>query len=282
MLPVKKIYVDTKYRTADSVSSSNFKFELPYSVTLPENCAFYLTDFACPHSWYTIESNVNDKLYFTLHGDGNPALALECYIATLTPGNYDGASLAVEIETQMQAAVGQTWITTSFIITNQQLHIYISLTDTTFKILTRNDIKTQLNGTWNGTSYNVNAPHDICDILSQTETNSPMYNNTTPFVSGFLDLQPVKNIYVSSPNLGSYTTIGPRGQQTIIKKIPVSADFGYVIFDELMPTNDYLDCSRQTLKTIEFLLRDVNNNTINLHGANLSFSIIFDIQNTDV
>ena len=45
-----------------------------------------------------------------------------------------------------------------------------------------------------------------------------MYNNTTPFVSGFLDLQPVKNIYISSPNLGSYSTIGPTGQQTIIKK----------------------------------------------------------------
>ena len=49
----------------------------------------------------------------------------------------------------------------------------------------------------------------------------------------------------------------------------MSADFGYAIFDELMPTSGYLDCARQSLKTIEFLLRDVNNNTINLHGANL-------------
>lgn len=94
----------------------------------------------------------------------------------------------------------------------------MSLSDTTFKILTRNDIKTQLNGTWNGSSYNVNDPNDICDILSQTETNSPMYSNVSQFVSGYLDLQPVKNIYISSPNLGSYTTIGPSGQQTIIKK----------------------------------------------------------------
>ena len=62
----------------------------------------------------------------------------------------------------------------------------------------------------------------------------------------------------------------------------MSADFGYVIFDELMQQNDYLDCSRQTLKTIDLLLRDVNNNTINLHGANLSFSIVFDVQNTGI
>ena len=126
------------------------------------------------------------------------------------------------------------------------------------------------------------TPNDICDILSQTEISSSMYSNASPFVSGYLDLQPNKNIYISSPNLGSYTTIRPNGQQTIIKKVLVSADFGYVIFDELMPTNDYLDCSRQSLKTIEFLFRDVINNTINLHGANLSFSIVFDIQNIDV
>ena len=49
-----------------------------------------------------------------------------------------------------------------------------------------------------------------------------------------------------------------------------------------MQQNDYLDCSRQTLKTIDFLLRDVNNNTINLHGDKLSLSIVFDIQNTDI
>ena len=41
MLPVKKIYVDTKYRTANSVSSSNFKYELPYCVTLPEHTAIH-------------------------------------------------------------------------------------------------------------------------------------------------------------------------------------------------------------------------------------------------
>ena len=29
MLPVKKIYIDSKYKTSDSKSDSNFKFQLP-------------------------------------------------------------------------------------------------------------------------------------------------------------------------------------------------------------------------------------------------------------
>ena len=64
--------------------------------------------------------------------------------------------------------------------------------------------------------------------------------------------------------------------------MPMPADDGHANSDGVMPTNDYLGCPRQTLKTSDCLLRDVNNNTINLHGANLSFSIIFGIQHTVV
>ena len=33
MIPISKIYIDTKYKTADSVSSSDFKIELPETLT---------------------------------------------------------------------------------------------------------------------------------------------------------------------------------------------------------------------------------------------------------
>ena len=43
MLPVKKIYVDSKYKTADgdpNTSDSNFKFQLQQTVYMPENTKF--------------------------------------------------------------------------------------------------------------------------------------------------------------------------------------------------------------------------------------------------
>ena len=43
-LPCKKIYIDTRYKTADSVSSSNFKIELPYTLYMPNNTIFHLDD----------------------------------------------------------------------------------------------------------------------------------------------------------------------------------------------------------------------------------------------
>ena len=38
----KKVYVNSRYKTIDSVSDSNFKFELPYVLTMPSNAIFYI------------------------------------------------------------------------------------------------------------------------------------------------------------------------------------------------------------------------------------------------
>ena len=39
-LKYKKIYIDSKFRSSDSVSSSDFKIELPETMTFQENTVF--------------------------------------------------------------------------------------------------------------------------------------------------------------------------------------------------------------------------------------------------
>ena len=92
-----------------------------------------------------------------------------------------------------------------------------------------------------------------------------------------LSLQPVRTIYLYSPNLGGYNTIGPNGERSILKAIPVTAGPGFMIFDQGLAGNDYLDCSRQTIRTLEFQLKDHRGNAIPFHGSNLSLSVIFDL-----
>ena len=65
MLPTKKIYIDSRHRTANSVSGSNFKYELPNSLQFPDNCVFFVTDICIPHVFRLIEADVNDRLYYT-------------------------------------------------------------------------------------------------------------------------------------------------------------------------------------------------------------------------
>ena len=99
---------------------------------------------------------------------------------------------------------------------------------------------------------------------------SYMYNT---YESGFLDLLNI-HIYTHCPNLGHFNSIGVRGESTIIKKVPISSSFGYLITDSVVPPHDKMYVSRQTVKTIR-IHKGVSGNVINLHGANCSFSLVF-------
>ncbi len=108
---------------------------------------------------------------------------------------------------------------------------------------------------------------------------SPTYNNSYQkcYKSGCLNLHPARNIYMVSSDFGNFNTMGSNGERSILKNIPVIANPGELIFDKITSSNEYLDCSRQTLRTLTFQLKDSFGNVIDLHKANISFSLVFDI-----
>ena len=75
--------------------------------------------------------------------------------------------------------------------------------------------------------------------------------------------------------VGHYSSIGVRGENTIIKKVLVSSSFGYLIMDSVVAPHDKIDVSRQLFKTLQFIFKNVHGNVIDLHGAHVSFSMIF-------
>ena len=276
MLPIKKIYVDSKYKTSDSISSTDFSIQLNETLYMPDNACFYVSDVCIPHSWYTCESGVNNKFYLQIKFNN----VTSDIILTLDSKNYTGSDLIVELLTQLNKIVD---FTNKFTFTYDSSRHLIFITcdfGYTFKILTKTDILTKLNGTWAGLNYDVSKTYDINTyMLKLNDGVSPTYTSTNYFTSPSLDLQPIRNIYISSPNLGNFTTLGPAGQRSILKKVPVNANYNSVIFDGMTSSNDFLDCSKQTLKNIEFTLDNVHGQRINLHGQEVSFSIIFDILN---
>ena len=84
-IPVKKIYVDSLYKLPESTSSSSFKIELPYSVTMPHNAIFTVDEVCIPHSWYSIEQDINDKLY--LYGMDMGTRVIFSIVIQVPPGN---------------------------------------------------------------------------------------------------------------------------------------------------------------------------------------------------
>ena len=85
----------------------------------------------------------------------------------------------------------------------------------------------------------------------------------------------VHNICIHSCTLGHYRSIGVRGENTIIKTVLVSSGFGYLIMDSVVAPHDKIDVSRQLIKTVELSFRNVHGNIIDLHGAHVSFSMVY-------
>ena len=85
-----------------------------------------------------------------------------------------------------------------------------------------------------------------------------------------------------SGSIGNYNSLSCDGSQTVIKKIPVTQDYGVAIHDQVVLFNDYNDCSHQSLKTLEFQLKTSRGDQIPLHGCNINFSLIFTRADTTV
>ena len=146
--------------------------------------------------------------------------------------------------------------------------------DYKFKVLTPDDLKRDYIHSRFQNSYDTNNPKDINEVIGNLEGNSLLYQFPTGYETMSLNMQSIRNIYIHS-SMGNYNTIGPKGENTIMKKVPVNADKGNYIFDQVMTGNDFGDCSNQTLRTIKCDLNDSKGNHIPLHGNHLSFSIIF-------
>ena len=274
MLPIKKIYIDSQYRTLNSISSSDFEIDLKESFSFPDNTVYYIDDVTIPHSWYVVEKDVNDRLYFyTLDTTTN----IEVYsIVTLDYGNYSGDDLKEEINIKLNAEINIADNPNIYAVTysfkTNAITIDSRYSNIQFNIFTTKQLKlTGIHEKYNNL-YNINSINDINEILGNYSYKLIIFPNN--YTSQSLNLQSINNIYLSS-NLGNYNSIGPRLESSIIKKIPVTANKNSFIFDQVLTANDYGDCSKQSIRLLHFTLNDSNGNNLILHGSNVSFSIIF-------
>ena len=99
----KKIYVDTHFMVPNiSDSTADFSIQLPFDITLGPNASCFLDEVCIPYSWYSIETDMNDRIYFRskIKSYDNRDL-----IAILSNRTYDGPEFAREVEGAMNPAV---------------------------------------------------------------------------------------------------------------------------------------------------------------------------------
>ena len=220
MLPIKKIYIDTRHSTADSKSTSDFKISLPNNITLPSNTAFYITDITVPVSWYTVEAGRNDTIYFRINGT-----AYAPSQTVLPEGNYSTTSLGQALCDVMSAhdpygSLGS--IINKFKIDANLGNNTIAIANTTdnFEILTDKQALALMYAGQLATKFPFSSVNDMLHNtvpqLIRPDINPPANPTDARLLDnwayGYLNLHPIRNLYLISNTLGTYNSMAVNGE----------------------------------------------------------------------
>ena len=163
---------------------------------------------------------------------------LSDHIITLQSKNYNGTQFAAELQAKLQV------INNSFtcLYDNQSMNVSISLANLDVKFVT--DAELMDSGfmvNWSGTVFNQKNLSSANELLTNVTPN--VIGNTASPAQYYLNLTPIRNIYMRSPNLSSFNTIGCNGESSIIKKIPINAGSGEMITSFITSSTDFIPCN---------------------------------------
>ena len=207
-LDIRKIYVDTKFKTADSKSDSDFYIDLPRTLQTSENTKAFIDEIAIPNVMKVIDAR-NQKLYVSIFSNDSRY----DQIVTIPTNNYSGVTFASALQTALNslATLMQTismnlkmQFTVTYDYTNNNMNITLADNRTgiiiignvlTVKIYSDADIMMGVDGR---TSVNMMDVDNINEVISLQRTVK--LTKDTPFnaVINLRSLKPfthIVNIY---------------------------------------------------------------------------------------
>ena len=268
---VSKVFIDSRYCLPDG------SIEIPNGgVQLEPSNRCWLAEFSCVASWHTIDATNNILYLQEKPATGSSVLRT----IALAHGVYDLDTLAAEIETKLNVAgatgLGYLYVTrastastgpatggsTSF----KALRIASAYSDKIFCLPSEAVIR-QL---W-----------ILPPILPTNSTNNlfkfPAGDEAKQVhLSGFVDLRRCHSIFIHAPGFGTGSTVGVKGEQQILAKIPVDVGYG-------MPVNwtmsgserDSVEVGVHSVNIMKLELRDVAGTLLNTQGSHWSATLVF-------
>ena len=124
---------------------------------------------------------------------------------------------------------------------------------------------------WEGDTYD----RENLMSLNQVLGNYTPALNSSSWVSGYITLIALRNVYLVCSELSDARQLGSTGAYAIIIKVPINAPFGSVIYDNEIIGADYINVSNRVLGTLHFKLVTSYGNVVDLNNVNVSFSLTF-------
>ena len=127
----------------------------------------------------------------------------------------------------------------AFVVTSDLRNNTISISlastanpDICFKLHTDAEVIRDVRNYWSTVDPgNLRSANDVI-------TNVARRIRDTVLTTGFVNLNHINNVYITSPNLGSFDTLATFSNN-IIKKVPVTAGYGFMIVNQNMEVNDF-------------------------------------------
>jgi hypothetical protein len=260
MLSTTKVYIDSRY--ASVTNGPSIEYEIPGGVPIKPATKVWLSEFTCVASWHTLDET-NHNLFLT---EGLEHRALE-----LPEGVYDLESFRATLQTELNGATKSDTMGTysvSLVASGSgggtARVLRVSCSAGTFAIPDNASVIARVGGPLDSLSSIVSFPSGNLQLSIHT--------------SGFVDLRRVHTLYLHSPSFGAYNSVGPRGERTIIAKIPCAVGYGQVVsYQSSASEHDFIEAGVSGLTTLRLELRDAGGRLLDLHGTHWSATLLFEL-----
>ena len=256
-----RVLIDSRHRI--SGTSADFVYQLPQTLQCPPDTHCTLSDCLIPVAWWTVELNVNDRLAVVLNGVSHQT--------TISAGRYDSKELGTEVAYRLTALC---WA-----LPPGNVHKDLDFTSVYLASANQVAINTTPSVNWHfemsDAASKLNNPHDILGLtLARNGAVDAAYASSYQFM--YPDVRHIHQILISSDTLGTAGTLGLYGPMSLLKRVPINSLYGQVQWHEGYHPSDRVNVSNETLSQIHFKLSKFDGTPVDLHNADVSFSLIFE------
>jgi len=250
----RKLYIDSRFRTAGSASHSDFTFQLPRSIELPAGTRAVVDSVQIPNVFQTVEPG-RSTLYLSIHQAGVEPVER---VLLLVAGHYNAFTLASHVQDQLNALGYGEWTV-----------VYNEPTGRLSMTMTGAPLYVRLRG------RDPALPNDALEVIGAGEGGIDIVNGVVEIMPHHVDVVGVRVLFLASSNFGAYNCLGPRGESDYIRQIMVNEGYSGYITDKLNHPAEYIDVGGTQLQSLKFRLVDGTGEVVDMKGRSIAFSIIF-------
>jgi len=272
---IARIFIDSNFRRNIQDDHGNFTVDLPLSVLIEAGSHIRVEGLVIAHVWSTVDAR-NNHLFIREVEDG----VSYHRVISLTPGNYNISTLAVELQAKLRQGsfIGDgLWTVTS----SDEGLLTISQSSPTFDsavIYSASDIAgftADFPQTWANATVTTPLPvgGDAAALVGITVQRMTFNQAERERLSSHVDLARYRVLHLCSPDLPQ-TSLSPHGRSDIVSTLIIagSAPGSLVHNGFATPPSLYCANSRQ-LHHLSFSVRDSNDRIVHLPHS-IHFEIV--------